>query len=286
MTLAELIPSIKIRIRSLIKDMVVRVITKKNQPVDDGADSASSGSGTGGGSGYYSEEDIVPTTLHRSTASDLAEHAMTEWEQLPHQHGLDVGDKMQLTPDDLLTALPFERLLEWWRDHASKQYPMLVEVAMSLFAMEGAAAAIERDFCVSGKILTAEKSSTDGAAVDMMMFIRGIITGKAVVIPDDFAPHLKVMTEAEVAAVVEDVRSVPGEGEDDLDSDVGEDPEDAEARISSVLDDGDSSGWEDEEEPDEEEGASGRRPMFTVPARRSRADEEDGVDEAPNKRSR
>lgn len=191
----------------------------------------------------YSDDDVVCTSSYRMSARQQADKAMEEWESLKYQGGIEEHFKekkvRELTPEMIMEIIPIEKTLEYWKNHGMKYYPLLAEVAVSVMAVEAAAADIERDFCVSGMILTGQRSTTCPLDVDMLMFCRRFFGGQEVIIPDDLEPHLEVMSNADEKVFRETMKRVPNpENGDDLDSDVELDDEDAIGRISGLMDSG------------------------------------------------
>jgi hypothetical protein len=78
------------------------------------------------------------------------------------------------TPDsELQKSLGFhDRLLPWWSSgDGSKMFPLLAVVAVAVLSVPPSSAVLERDFSAVSQALTRDRSSTDPAIIEMIMYL-------------------------------------------------------------------------------------------------------------------
>jgi hypothetical protein len=201
--------------------------------------------------------DVAGSSTTEGTTKQRAANYMQQWERLEFMDGIalpEVGAELGLTPPDILKQWPLKSLYEYWAKHGAVRYKVMADVAKSVFAVEGAAARIERDFCIAGKTVTSDRSSMDPAWVDMLITSRDYIGGKEVVIPDDLSPHLTVCKPEDLRDIIPRlcVSEEGGDEGDDLDSDVEQDEGDATRMFSRVGEEEEKEAEEEEEEEEEE----------------------------------
>lgn len=179
------------------------------------------------------EADAVMRAGPTSTVTEQAEALMREWEELRHTAGIPPPKEGgPLWPQYLIELWPLDQITTYWDTHGSKCYPQLSKVFMSVSAMVAAAAEIERDYGVAGKLMAPSRSSIDPEYTEMVCLIREFLGGKTAVVPDDLLPELKqpIKEDDIEAAIPERLRLA---ADDDLDSDVEDD--EADDVFSSVL---------------------------------------------------
>jgi hypothetical protein len=81
---------------------------------------------------------------------------------------------ISFSPDsELKKSLGFHvNLLPWWfNGDGSKMFPLLAVVAVAVLSVPPSSAVLERDFSVVSQALTRDRSSTDPAIIEMIMYL-------------------------------------------------------------------------------------------------------------------
>lgn len=63
--------------------------------------------------------------------------------------------------------------LQFWKVDGARRFPMMARAAAVLLASPASAAVLERDFSAAGRMMRANRSTTDAAWVDMILFLNG-----------------------------------------------------------------------------------------------------------------
>jgi hypothetical protein len=231
-------------------------------------------------------EEIIPQSTTQASPDAVADVLMRDWEHLRHTDGIDkrtaedISNGVTLTPKYILRAWPMKRLYEYWKEHGQKNYPEMAKVAMAVFAEDGAAAEIERDFCLASQLITKDRASLDPAWVEMIMFLRLLIGGKKIVLPDHFKDLQKLVGQDDegLDAIIQS--TIPDRLTDadkqeaiaDLDSDVDEEEDIATDRYIGH--------WDAEDEDEDYEA------VMQVEEAREDEDNEPSPVKQPRKRGR
>jgi hypothetical protein len=224
-----------------VKEMLIRLITKMDKPKAAAAKQQAKGSGSGlsGDAALAAGFDFGTTAATTApTASSppeaIAEQALRDWEDLRYADGVETRTQEQqqqqpLSPLHILSIWPIKDLLKYWRDIGRHKYELLSKVVMACAATDGAAAEIERDWCVASDVITDDRGSLDPAYFEMVMFLRSLWGGREPVLPDSLLPHLAELSDEDIKDAIPDrLLNLFQQQLADLDSDIEQEEDDME----------------------------------------------------------
>lgn len=234
--------------RSFVKQKLVTLLNKMDKKLDTAQTAAAPAPTDVLGDaalvqGFDFGTEAMPIAPTSSSSPDArAEQILKDWEELRFPDGVETREAEEqqaspLTPLHILKTWPVKDLLKYWKEFGRRKYELLSKVVMACAATDGAAAEIERDWCVGSDVITSDRGSLDPAWFEMVMFLRTLWGGKECIVPDDLLPHLVKLTDNEAEAAIPR-RLVTLEEQlevADLDSEVEQEEEATLARLSGVA---------------------------------------------------